>query len=149
MFRCRVAYGDRPHSQLPGCSRSHTPRGWAWVQNLDLLDGSSTNHIYLVVHILMKIYSWDTLYVYSYICSRFQSSPKKPWKSTRWGPRTIAFSWFISTITFGFMILITIVHGVYKPTNITGGPHLVDMHKGLSTSHPLNQITIIGEMGAS
>ena len=44
---------------------------------------------------------------------------------------------------------ITIVHGVYKPTNITGGPHLVDMHKGLSTSHPLNQITIIGEMGAS
>ena len=24
------------------------------------------------------------------------------------------------------MILITIVHGVYKPTNITGGPHLVE-----------------------
>ena len=27
----------------------------------------------------------------------------------------------------GFMVLITIVTGAYKPTNITGGPHIVGM----------------------
>ena len=27
--------------------------------------------------------------------------------------------------TYNYGILITIVNGVYKPTNITGGPHIV------------------------
>ena len=41
-------------------------------------------------------------------------------------PPKIAFSWFISTITFGVMEVISILTRVYKPTNITGGGyHLV------------------------
>jgi len=33
----------------------------------------------------------------------------------------------ITPISLWFMILITIVNGVYKPTNITGGAHIVTM----------------------
>ena len=32
----------------------------------------------------------------------------------------------ITPISLWFMVLITIVNGVYKPTNITGGPHIVE-----------------------
>jgi len=40
---------------------------------------------------------------------------------TMWGPQTIAKLVNITPI----MILITRVNGIYKPTNITGGPHIV------------------------
>jgi hypothetical protein len=41
------------------------------------------------------------------------------------GAPKIAFSWFITPITMVYGTQITIVMGVYKPTNITGGPHIV------------------------
>ena len=41
---------------------------------------------------------------------------------TMWGPRSIAKLVQITPISLWFMVLITIVTGAYKPTNITGGP---------------------------
>ena len=43
-----------------------------------------------------------------------------------WGPQTIAFSWFIASITMVYYILITFnysIHGVYKPSYNWGAPH--------------------------
>ena len=47
---------------------------------------------------------------------------------TKWGPQTIAKLVNITPITMEFMILITIVTGVYRPTNITGGPHIATIN---------------------
>ena len=42
-------------------------------------------------------------------------------------PATIAKLVNITPISLWFMVLITIVTGAYKPTNITGGPHIVNV----------------------
>ena len=37
-----------------------------------------------------------------------------------------------------FMVLITIVTGAYKPTYITGGPHIVSMDTCINFTNPSN-----------
>ena len=45
-----------------------------------------------------------------------------------WGPRSIAKLVHITPISlFWFIVLITLVTGAYKPTNITGGAHIVGL----------------------
>ena len=48
---------------------------------------------------------------------------------TRWGPQTIAKLVHITPMSLWFMDVYGTynysIHGVYKPSNITGGPHLV------------------------
>ena len=46
---------------------------------------------------------------------------------TMWGPRSIAKLVNIIPISLWFMVLITIVTGAYKPTNIFGGPDIVNV----------------------
>ena len=44
-----------------------------------------------------------------------------------WGPQSIAQLVNITPISLWSMVLITIVNGVYTPTNLTGGPHIVSI----------------------
>ena len=44
---------------------------------------------------------------------------------TMWGPQTIAKLVQITPITMVYCTCNYSIHGVYKPTNITGGPHIV------------------------
>ena len=44
---------------------------------------------------------------------------------TRWCPSSLAKLVNITPMSLWFMVDITIVNGVYKPTNITGGHHPV------------------------
>ena len=55
--------------------------------------------------------------------------------SIMWGPRWIAKLVQISPISLWFMVFITIVTGAYKPTNITGGPHIVSIVNYTSILH--------------
>ena len=48
---------------------------------------------------------------------------------TRWGPRSIAKLVQITPITMICGTYNYSIHGVYKPSNITGGPHLVGILK--------------------
>ena len=63
----------------------------------------------------------------------WSSGHQKKWLSqcisiyTMWGPQSIAQFLNITPISLWSMVLITIVNGVYKPTNITGGPHIVSI----------------------
>ena len=43
----------------------------------------------------------------------------------------IAFSWFITPITVVYGTYSELVTGAFKPTNITGGPHIVPYKKHL------------------
>ena len=53
-----------------------------------------------------------------------------PWKlkmGTMWAPSIAKLVQI--PISLWFMILITIFNGVYKPTNITGGLHIVSLYR--------------------
>ena len=53
--------------------------------------------------------------------------------TTRWCPSSLAKLVPISPITMVYGTQITIVTGAYKPTNITGGPHIVCTNQGFLT----------------
>ena len=48
--------------------------------------------------------------------------------NTTWGPRSIAFSWFITTISIGVMVVITIVNACVTNQLITRAPHTVGVY---------------------
>ena len=57
------------------------------------------------------------------------------------GAPKLAFSWFITTISLGFMVVITIVRWGYKPTNITfGGPTLFFIEFSKGYTNPISLI---------
>jgi len=100
-------------------------------------------------HIISPFPPTFTVFSRFIVCATWISTWPPPWSPVRrtagrkreansmWGPRLRQLSWFITPKTMVYDTQRTMVDGVYKPINITGGPTLLVM-RGMAQMSQIN-----------